>query len=67
MTSNVLCAIVGLLIGFGLGLGVLNVLLRDKTKQDLKTDKGLQRKYGALGWGVALLGALAGWWLADYI
>ena len=67
MLANVLCAIAGLIIGFALGLGILNVLLKDKTKQELKTDKALQRKYGSLGWAVALLGALAGWWLANYI
>lgn len=67
MLANVVCTIVGLITGFAVGLGVLNVLLRDKTKQQLKTDKALQRRYGSLGWLFALLGALAGWWLSYYI
>ena len=66
MVLKVILTILGLVIGFLSGLGILNILLKDKTREELKTDKSLQRKYGLIGWVVAVLGAYAGWLLADY-
>jgi undecaprenyl pyrophosphate phosphatase UppP len=56
-------ALVGFVIGFGVGLGVINVLLRHYTKKQLKTDSSLRWRYGLAVWVFAGLGGWLGIWL----
>ena len=53
----------GFLIGFGIGLGFANVLLRKKTKAQLKEDKSLVWTYGLGVWFMGLIGGAVGVWL----
>lgn len=46
--------------GFILGLIAIKIMLKDKTKEELRRDKTLHKKYGTLVWGFALLGLLIG-------
>lgn len=65
MILKAICTALGLIFGFLAGLGVLNIVLKDKTRDELKTDKYLQRKYGSLCWLIALCCAYIGWWLSQ--
>jgi UDP-N-acetylmuramyl pentapeptide phosphotransferase/UDP-N-acetylglucosamine-1-phosphate transferase len=56
-------AVVGFLAGFIMGLMVINIMLKDKTKQELRTNKELQRKYGGLNWLIAIVVAVCGWYV----
>ena len=58
-----LFALVGLVFGFSVGLGTINVILRNKTKEEIETDKSLRAKFGLLVWGFAFVGG----WLGVYI
>lgn len=53
----------GFLIGFAIGLGLANVLLRFKTKQQLKEDKTLAWTYGLGVWFMGILGGAVGVWV----
>ena len=53
----------GFLIGFGIGLGFANVMLRRKTKEQLKADKSLAWTYGLGVWACGIIGGLAGVWI----
>ena len=53
----------GLVIGFFMGLWVINVLLRNVSKSDLQTNKSIWRVYGLLVWLFAGLGS----WLAVFV
>ena len=53
--------VLGGIIGFIAGLIVINIILKDKKAEELRTDKELKRKYGLLVWGISLLGALIGY------
>lgn len=53
----------GFLIGFGIGLGFANVMLRRKTKNELQDDKSLAWTYGLGVWGFAILGGVVGVWI----
>lgn len=59
-------ALIGFAIGFGVGLGVINVLLRHYTKKQLETDPSLRWRYGLTVWIFAGLGAWLGVWLHNY-
>lgn len=56
MTNGIL----GLVIGFIVGLIVNAILLRRIPKTEYLTNKNLRIKYGALNWGFALLGLVIG-------
>jgi len=55
----------GFMMGFGVGLGVMNVILRHRSKDEIKEDKSLQW-YGLIGWFFAILGGLAGYWVYNH-
>ncbi len=50
--------VIGFILGFIIGMTIVKYLLRDKTKDELRHDKTLQKKYGPLVWLCALLGLL---------
>jgi len=54
--------ICGFLMGFGVGLGTLNVILRYKTKEEIQNDNSL-KKYGLIAWVFALLGGVISYWI----
>ena len=58
-------AFVGFMMGFGIGLGAINVLLRHRSKQEIKEDKSL-RLYGLIAWLLAVMGAIIGVWIHNY-
>lgn len=45
--------ILGFISGFVLGLRILGYLLRDRSREDLLSDKGLRMSYGLLTWAIA--------------
>jgi hypothetical protein len=49
---------VGFMIGFGVGLGIINVLLRHYSKKQLESDKTLRWRYGLTVW---IFAGLGGW------
>lgn len=51
---------IGLGIGFVAGLLVNAYLLQDVSKERYLKDKNMRLKYGALNWGIALLGLVMG-------
>ena len=53
----------GFLIGFGLGLGTANVLLRNKPKEELKNNKSLIWTYGLGVWIMGGIGGVVGVWI----
>ncbi len=59
-------SIFGLLMGFGVGLGVINVILRNATKDQIENDKSLIWKYGSLVWLFALGGGWLGYWVYNH-
>ena len=50
----------GFVFGFAIGLGLINVLLRHKSMEDIKKDKTAKWKYGLLVWLMSAIGAWAG-------
>jgi len=58
-----LFALIGFAFGFAIGLGTINVILRNIPKENLTTDSKLRWKYGLLVWGMSFLGA----WIGIYI
>lgn len=53
----------GFMMGFGIGLGTINVLLRKRSKQEIQEDKSLVWTYGLIVWVVAGLGGWLGFWI----
>jgi hypothetical protein len=53
-------AIIGFFMGFGVGLGTINVLLRHRSKKDIQDDKSLRWTYGILVWFFAGVGCWLG-------
>ncbi|MCI5060910.1 MAG: hypothetical protein MRY79_07550 [Alphaproteobacteria bacterium] len=53
----------GFVMGFGVGLGVINVFLRHYSNEKIKNDKSLRWTYGLAVWVFAALGAWLGIWL----
>lgn len=53
----------GFVMGFGVGLGIINVLLRNRTKEDIQEDKSLRWTYGVAVWVFAAFGGWAGAWI----
>lgn len=53
----------GLVIGFLVGLWIINVLLRNVSKHELRSNKSIWRIYGLLVWLLAGFGS----WLAVFV
>lgn len=53
----------GFMIGFGIGLGIINVLLRNRSIEQIRADKATKWKYGMLVWLFSAIGAYAGIWI----
>ncbi len=51
--------ILGLIAGFALGQVILLRLLKDKTRQELLTNKSLHWQYGLLNWLIAAITSYA--------
>ena len=51
-------ALVGLISGFAIGLGVINVFLRHYTMKEIEADKSLRWKYGLSVW---IFAGFGGW------
>ena len=49
-------------MGFGVGLGTLNVMLRYKSKEEIQNDNSL-KKYGIIAWLLAVFGGFLGYWI----
>ena len=54
-----LVAAAGLVAGFMMGLIVLRALLRDRSAEELRNDRGLRWRYGTLCWMIAFASAYA--------
>jgi hypothetical protein len=50
----------GFVIGFSVGLGVINVLLRNRSINEVKDHKSSKRVYGLAVWGLAAIGCWLG-------
>jgi hypothetical protein len=50
----------GLAFGFAIGLGVINVLLRNRSMNDIKDNKSARWTYGLTVWGLAAIGCWLG-------
>lgn len=59
-------AFVGFVMGFGVGLGLINVILRNKSMDEIKSDKSLRWRFGLLVWLFAIFGGWAGIWIHNY-
>lgn len=55
-----LFAVIGFVFGFSVGLGSINVALRYKSTDEIKSDKSLRWKYGLLVWAFAFVGGWLG-------
>lgn len=55
-----LFALIGLIMGFGIGLGLINVLLRNKTVSEIKQNRAQKTFYGLLVWVFAFIGLIIG-------
>ncbi|MEM8833314.1 MAG: hypothetical protein AAGB32_02120 [Pseudomonadota bacterium] len=53
-------ALVGFVMGFAVGLGTINVLLRNRSIEDVKKDKQAKWKYGLLVWAFGFIGGYIG-------
>lgn len=53
----------GFMIGFGIGLGIINVLLRHRTLDEIRADKAAKWKYGLIVWAMSAFGAYSGIWI----
>lgn len=58
-----LITLIGFMLGFGIGLGTINVLLMKRTKKEIQEDTNLRWKYGTLVWVLAIMGGFLGYWL----
>ncbi|HPD82177.1 MAG TPA: hypothetical protein PLK85_00005 [Alphaproteobacteria bacterium] len=47
-------------MGFAVGLGIINVLLRQRSVEEIKKEKSLRWTYGLAVWGIAAIGAWLG-------
>ena len=53
----------GFAMGFAVGLGVINVMLRHRSTEEIKKDKSLKWTYGVGVWIMAALGGWLGVWI----
>ena len=52
----------GFMMGFAVGLGTINVLLRRRSNSEIEKDKSLRWTYGVAVWIFAALGGWLGFW-----
>lgn len=52
----------GFALGFAVGLGVINVLLRNRTVSEVKKDRSARTVYGLFVWLCAVVGVFLGLW-----
>lgn len=52
----------GFALGFAVGLGVINVLLRNRSVADVKKDRSARTAYGLFVWLCAVVGIFFGIW-----
>jgi uncharacterized membrane protein AbrB (regulator of aidB expression) len=57
LVVSYLVAFAGLVAGFVVGQIILAIILRKRSRQELLTNKDLQRRYGLLNWVIAGVGA----------
>ncbi|MEM6812144.1 MAG: hypothetical protein AAF549_06730 [Pseudomonadota bacterium] len=50
----------GFAMGFGVGLGVINVMLRNRSMNDIKKDSKAKWVYGPMVWVFAAIGGYLG-------
>ena len=55
-----LFAFIGFVTGFAIGLGIVNVILRKKTMDEIKSNPSYKWKYGLLVWFLAFIGLRIG-------
>lgn len=55
-----LFAIFGFVTGFAIGLGIINVILRKKSIDEIKADPKNKWKYGVLVWVMGFIGCRIG-------
>lgn len=55
--------VLGFIFGFAIGLGVINVLSRNYSIQDIKENAKLRWIYGGMVWIFAAIGGWLGVWL----
>ena len=58
-----LFGIVGAIVGFSIGLGTINVILRNVPKEKLQSDRSIKWKYGSLVWIFFGFGGWLGIWI----
>jgi hypothetical protein len=54
---------IGLLCGFSLGLGLINVMLRSYSARELAQNKSLRWTYGLFVWAFAGIGVYGAVWI----
>ena len=55
-----IAGIIGFVLGFGAGLSVLSVLLKNRSNKEITTDSGIKWTYGLFVWIIAGVGAYLG-------
>lgn len=55
--------IFGFVLGFAVGLGTINVLLRHYSAKEIQANKSFKWKYGLIVWLFAIFGGWLGVWL----
>ena len=56
----------GFVMGFAVGLGTINVLLRKYSVKEIRSNKSFKWKYGTLVWFFGLFGGWIGVWLYNH-
>ena len=57
--------LIGFIVGFIAGMIANRYLLRDVSAEEMRKNKDLRLKYGALNWAIAILGLIIGIALQD--
>ncbi len=55
-----IAGIIGFVLGFGAGLALLSVLLKNRSNREITSDSGIKWTYGLLVWIIASVGAYIG-------
>jgi len=55
--------IFGFVLGFAIGLGAINVLLRHYSTKQIQENRSFKWKYGLIVWLLAFFGGWAGVWI----
>ena len=53
----------GFVMGFAIGLGTINVLLRNKSLSEIQEKKSLKWTYGLIVWLMAVISGWIGFWV----